>query len=78
MYLWGLLMSGRMDRSRIDRLKKAMEKKAQSRNRDLEILFHPGRALPDEINNEINPAAAREFYLSSNRSVEKAALTGLR
>ena len=78
MYLWGLLMSGRMDRSRIDRLKKAMEKKAQAGGRDLEILFHPGRALPDEINNEINPAAAKEFYLSSNRSVEKDALTGLR
>lgn len=78
MYLWGLLMSGHMDRSRIDRLKKAMEKKAQAGGRDLEILFHPGRALPDEINNEINPEAAKEFYLSSNRSVEKDALTGLR
>ena len=78
MFLWGLLMSGHMDYIRIERLKKAMEKKAARGDRDLEILFHPGRALPDEINKEINPEAARDFYLSSNRTVEKDALMNLR
>ena len=78
MYLWGLLMSGRMDYPRIDRLKGAMEKKAQAAGRDLEILFHPGRALPGEINEEINRAAADEFYLSKNRTVEKEAVLKLR
>ena len=71
-------MSGHMDYIRIERLKKAMEKKAARGDRDLEILFHPGRALPDEINKEINPEAARDFYLSSNRTVEKDALMNLR
>jgi predicted glycoside hydrolase/deacetylase ChbG (UPF0249 family) len=78
MYLWGLLMSGKMDHQRIERLKKAMEKKAAAAGRDLEILFHPGSALPNEINKEINPSAAEEFYLSGNRSIEKDALIRLR
>ena len=78
MYLWGLLMSGRMDYQRIEKLKGAMEKRAQAAGRDLEILFHPGRALPGEINEEINRAAADEFYLSKNRTVEKEAVLKLR
>ncbi len=77
MYLWGLLMSGKMDHLRVSRLKEAMEKKALKDGRDLEILFHPGRALPDEISREINPEAAKEFYLSSNRSLEKDAVLRL-
>lgn len=77
MYLWGLVMSGKMDRQRIEKLKNAMEKKAEKAGRNLEILFHPGRTLPDEVSDELNPAAVKEFYLSSNRTVEKEALTGL-
>ena len=78
MYLWGLLMSGHMDYQRIDRLKQSMERKAAAAGRDLEILFHPGSALANEINNEINPSAAKEFYLSKNRRVEKDAVMRLR
>ncbi|MCR5107744.1 MAG: ChbG/HpnK family deacetylase [Lachnospiraceae bacterium] len=74
MYLWGLLMSGKMDHSRVSRLKGSMEKKAVANGRDLEILFHPGIALSDEIGKEINPEAAKEFYLSSNRTLEKDAV----
>ena len=74
MYLWGLLMSGKMDHSRVERLRGAMEKKAHDAGRDLEILFHPGTALKEEINEEIDPAAAEEFYLSENRALEKDAV----
>ena len=74
MYLWGLLMSGKMDHQRVDRLLEPLKKRALADGRDLEILFHPGRALPDEINEEINTAAANEFYLSVNRTLEKEAV----
>ena len=74
MYLWGLLMSGKMDRFRVERLREAMEKKALAGGRDLEILFHPGIALPGEMSDEINPTAAEEFYLSTNRTLEKEAV----
>ncbi|MBQ7586722.1 MAG: ChbG/HpnK family deacetylase [Lachnospiraceae bacterium] len=78
MYLWGLLMSGKMDYPRIEKLKNAMEKKADASGRDLEILFHPGQALSHEINDELNPDAVKEFYLSGNRAVEKDSLLRLR
>ncbi len=78
MYLWGLLMSGRMDYPRIDRLKGKMEKKAGASGRDLEILFHPGRALPAEMDDAFGSPAANAFYLSDNRTVEKESLTRLR
>ena len=74
MYLWGLLMSGKMDHSRMGRLLEAMKKRALADGRDLEILFHPGRALSCEINDEFDPSAARDFYLNSNRTVEKDAV----
>ena len=77
MYLWGLLMSGGMDYPRIERLKPAMEKKASDAGRDLEILFHPGRALKDEMNDEFGSPAANEFYLSSNRNMENSSLCKL-
>ena len=78
MYLWGLLMSGKMDYPRIEVLKKAMEQKAEAAGRDLEILFHPGQALSDEINDELDAVAVNEFYLSSNRALEKNSLLRLR
>ena len=78
MYLWGLLMSGKMDYPRIEKLKNAMEKKADAAGRDLEILFHPGQALSYEITDELNPSAVKEFYLSGNRAVEKDSLLRLR
>ena len=78
MYLWGLLMSGKMDYARINRLKRGMELRAAEKDRDLEILFHPGIALAYEISDELNAAAARDFYLNSNRTVEKDAVMRLR
>ena len=78
MYLWGLLMSGRMDYPRIDRLKEKMKQKAAAADRDLEILFHPGRALPEELNDEFGSKASARFYLSSDRTVEKNAVIKLR
>lgn len=71
MYLWGLVMSGRMDRERIEKLYAKMQKKAEKGGRRLEILFHPGLTLPEELTSEIAGDAAKDFYLRKDRHVEK-------
>ncbi len=71
MYLWGLVMSGRMDSMRIIRLNDHMKERCEKDGRDLEILFHPGLALKDEVSREIDAKAADIFYCSRNRHIEK-------
>ncbi len=78
MYLWGLVMSGRMDQERIGRLYAKMRKKAERDGRKLEILFHPGLTLPEEVTPEIGREAAVDFYLREDRHVEKAAVLGMK
>ncbi len=74
MYLWGLVMSGRMDAQRIEKLYPSMCDYAKSKGRRLEILFHPGRMGDDEVSPEIPQWAAKDFYLSLGREVEKEGL----
>lgn len=74
MYLWGLIMSGHMDEVRVKKLQNAMLRKADSENRMLEILFHPGQVLQEEITSEFSQKEAIGFYVSSDRQVEKAAV----
>ena len=71
MYLWGLVMSGYMDYERIARLYPKMAAKAAKENRTLEFCIHPGATLPDEVTGEIGEMAAKDFYLLSDRKVEK-------
>lgn len=78
MYLWGLVMSGRMDRERIEKLYGKMKRKAERDGRTLEILFHPGITLPEEVTPEIAKEAAEDFYLRNDRHVEKEAVLGAR
>ncbi len=78
MYLWGLVMSGRMDRERIERLYGKMMRKAERDGRTLEILFHPGITLPEEVTPEIAKEAAEDFYLREDRHVEKEAVLGVK
>lgn len=77
MYLWGLVMSGHMDIVRIRKLYGKMNLKAEKDGRTLEILFHPGLALSQEISAEIGDEAAEDFYLSANRHVEKKAVMAI-
>lgn len=70
MYLWGLLMSGRMDRGRVERLYPHMLRKAARDGRSLEILFHPGRMRREEAG-AVSPSAV-PFYLSPERQQEYA------
>lgn len=70
--MWGLVMSGNMDIDRINKLLPKMIK--SSKNRTLEILFHPGLALKDEIREELNIENMNNFNMSSNRHIEKDAV----
>ena len=71
MYLWGLVMSGRMDQDRIEQLYPSLIRAAGEKSRSLEILFHPGRMLAGESWEGIPEDAANNFYLSDNRDTEK-------
>lgn len=77
MYLWGLIMSGRMDYERIQKLYGAMNRKAERDNRVLEILFHPGITLPEEVTGEVAKEAVETFYLLEDRHIEKEAVMKL-
>lgn len=78
MYLWGLVMSGRMDYDRIVRLYPKIAAKAERDGRVLEILFHPGLTLPEEVTAEIGEEAAKDFYLRQDRHVEMEAVGWMR
>lgn len=78
MYLWGLVMSGRMDHGRIKTLYPKMIRKAGEDGRTLEILFHPGLTLPGEVTLEIAKEAAETFYMRLDRDVEKEAVLQLK
>ena len=71
MYLWGLVMSGKMDAKRVEKLYPLHVKKAKITGRRLEILFHPGRMQKKEMWSGIPKASADDFYLSANRDTEK-------
>lgn len=77
MYLWGLVMSGYMDEERVKILLEKMEVKAEKNGRKLEILFHPGRVLREEINEEFSQKKAIDFYLSYDREVERKTVCNL-
>ena len=70
-------MSGRMDYERILKLYGAMNRKAERDNRVLEILFHPGMVLQEEVSAELGDAAAEEFYLTNDRHVEKESVINI-
>ena len=72
--LWGLIMSGHMDKNRIEVLYLDILHCANKKNLDLEILFHPGQALPDELDSANCKDDVNSFYLSENRIVEKTAV----
>ncbi|MDD2980152.1 MAG: ChbG/HpnK family deacetylase [Hespellia sp.] len=74
-YLWGLVMSGCMDEKRMMILEKDMEKFSEKQGRTLEILFHPGSVMEDEIGEEFVKKGFVEFHLSKGRKIEYIAAT---
>ena len=77
MYLWGLVMSGNMDRRRVEKLLPRMQTIANKKKRTLEILFHPGRVDKEEITPEFSQKEAIGFYLSESRQIEKESVMKL-
>ena len=70
MYLWGVVMSGRMDEKRVRRLLPAMRAQAEKKGRHLEILFHPGSVLQQELTDEFCNRGANGFHISPDRHAE--------
>ncbi len=78
MLLWGIIMSGRMDKERVYKLWPDMEHRAEKSGRCLEILFHPGSATADEMGEEFCNKDANKFYVSQGRHLEYECVLSLR
>ena len=74
MLLSGVFLSGKMDKKRITKLYPRLKNYAKKRTQFLEVLFHPGDTLPEEVGEEFNHPGANEFYLSENRKLEYEAV----
>ena len=77
MFLWGLVMSGQMDEGRVKRLLPAMKEQAEKKGRNLEILFHPGTVLGEELGEEFCNHGANGFHVSGGRQMEYEAVMSL-
>lgn len=77
MMLWGLIMSGHMDEKRVKKLLSGMSRIAEKKGCVLEILFHPGLVMKEEIADEFSQKEAIAFHTSSERAVEKSALLNM-
>jgi len=78
MYMWGLMMSGKMDAKRIEAIYPDMKKECQRKDRTLEMLFHPGRCKEEEYLTEMGKKYFDTFNASSNRDVERESLSKVR
>ena len=72
--LWGLLFSGKMDRSRVESVWPYMMRYIKRKKKKIEIVFHPGKVHQEEIGEEYVKAGFVEFHLSEWRDVEKEAI----
>jgi len=77
MYMWGLIMSGKMDKDRVAELFDVMVEAAEKKHRSLEILFHPGYMLESEKTDEVPEQSIKEFYNTAGRHIEMDALRAL-
>lgn len=66
-----------MDIVRVRELLPGLKEYANKKNVPLELLFHPGMALHQEVGKEFNHPDANEFYLSNNRKIEYHAMMEL-
>lgn len=77
MILSGVFMSGHMDIDRVTAVLPDLKKKAGKKNVTLEVLFHPGTALKEEVGAEFVSEEAKEFYFSPGRKIEYQAMMTL-
>ncbi len=72
--LWGLVMSGHMDRLRCEKLMDRMFAYADKKGKTMEILYHPGRITEDEVTDAHCKPDITSFYVSPNRDIELEAV----
>lgn len=72
--LCGVFFSGFMGAERVQKALPNFEKKCKRRGAALEVLFHPGTALPTELTEEFTKPGFNEFHLSAGRKMEYDAL----
>lgn len=77
MILSGVFMSGHMDIDRVTAVLPDLKKKAGKKSLTLEVLFHPGSALKEEMGAEFVSEEAKEFYFSPGRKIEYQAMMTL-
>lgn len=68
--LWGLILSGNMNYKQISKIKPYMEAYAIKKQKKIELLFHPGSVLPEEITTANTKLGFVKFHLSPNRQIE--------
>lgn len=73
-YLCGVFFSGHMDFDRLSMVLPYYSKVPLSQNRIIELLFHPGLVLKNELGEEFVKPGFNEFHLSEGRSIEFNAL----
>lgn len=73
-YLCGVFLSGNMDSDRLEKVLPAYCEKPKKQNRKIEILFHPGSVLEEEITSEFVKPDFNLFHLSKSRKIEYNAI----
>lgn len=56
--------------SRLKKILPKFIKKAETQERNIELLFHPGTMLRSELTSEFKKEGFNEFHLSENRKTE--------
>ena len=69
-YLCGVFFSGHMDSDRLESVLPYYSSKAQKQNRKIQLLFHPGSVLENEITEEFIKPDFNRFHLSQGRKIE--------
>lgn len=76
-YFFGILFSGKMDQKRVEKVLPKFIKLAKKKNKDLEVLFHPGYVYRDKADSEVTNAKFKDFYLSDSRKTEFDAIMNI-
>lgn len=77
MILSGVFLSGCMDHKRVKAVLPELKQKTGKKNLMLEVLFHPGTALIEEVGEEFVSQDAKKFYFSAGRKAEYEAMMSL-
>ncbi|MBE7050352.1 MAG: ChbG/HpnK family deacetylase [Ruminococcaceae bacterium] len=69
-YFFGILFSGKMDMKRVEKILPKYISLAKKKNKDIEVLFHPGYISEQEADFNEDNIPFKKFYFSKNRKTE--------